>query len=101
MPAVNIATTVAPYNFPAGTVLGQMRFRLMQGPLPAYTQYLDVPLPASISFATVQPGDYTLLVQRQTAAGLLIGPVVTQAVTVAAPPPVVGDVPVSVVVTVA
>ena len=47
MPTVNIATTIVPHSFPAGTALGQMRFRLSVGAIPHYTLFIDMPLPAA------------------------------------------------------
>ena len=98
MPQVSIATSVAPAEFPAGTVLGQMRFRL-DGPtvLQRYTVFSDMPLPPTVTFPNVAVGVYTLSIQRMTATGALAGAPYTAPVEVVAPPPppppapVVGD----------
>lgn len=102
MASVRISTSVASTEFPAGTTFGQYRFRLSKGTLPVYTQYIDAPLPDEVIFQNVAAGDYTLSIQRQSAAGLLIGTAYTYTapISVAAPAPAVGDVPVSAVVSV-
>jgi hypothetical protein len=101
MPQVNIATSVAPYSYPAGTVLGKFRFQLIQpsGAVAAIMN-VDAPLPAVVTFPSVSPGEYTLSIQRLTATGTPTGPAYTAPVTVAAPAPVVGDAPVGADVTV-
>ena len=102
MPQLNVATSVAPQDFPAGTALGQMRFRLFNAAnLPYSTLFVDVPVPPVVVFSNVAAGEYTLKIQRLTATGLGIGPEVVQAVSVAAPAPVSGDIPIGVSVTVA
>jgi hypothetical protein len=98
---VNIETTVAPSDFPAVTNLGQMRFRLSKGGLAYYTLYMDMPLPPVVTFVNVAVGEYTLSIQRLTAGGIPTGPAYTTPVSVAEPPPVVGDVPTGASVTVA
>lgn len=45
MPQVIIQTSVAPTEYPAGISLGQYRFRLSNGALPAATLYVDPPPP--------------------------------------------------------
>lgn len=107
MPQVNITTSVAPAEFPAGTTLGQMRFRL-DGPtvFQRYTLYSDLPLPPVVTFPNVAPGAYVLTIQRQLQSGSLTGAAYTANFVVEAPvvppppPPVVGDVPVGAEVTV-
>ena len=93
MPQVRIATSTVPQEYPAGTSLGQFRFRLSKGGLPAYTQYIDPPLPAQVIFDGVSVGEYTLTVLRLSAGGLSVGTAYTHPtpIVVAAPPPVVGD----------
>ncbi len=107
MPQVNIATSVAPAEFAAGTELGQMRFRL-EGPtvLQRYTMFSDMPLPPVVTFPNVAVGTYTLSIQRQALTGAMVGTPYTAQVVVAAPAPppppplVVGDAPVGAEVTV-
>jgi hypothetical protein len=98
---VNIETTVAPNTFPAGTDLGQMRFRLSKGGAPWYTLFVDVPLPPVVTFVNVAAGEYTLSIQRLTTGSVPTGPAYTANVSVAEQPPVVGDVPTGASVTVA
>ena len=93
MPQVIIQSSVAPTEYPPGTSLGQYRFRLSKGGLPAYTQYIDPPLPAQVVFDGVAVGEYTLTVLRLSIGGLSVGTAYTHPtpIVVAAPPPVVGD----------
>lgn len=92
MPQVKVQTSVAPVEFPAGTLLGQYRFRLLTPTnLPAYTVYADAPLPAEVVFPNVAPGEYTLNIVRLTSGSIPIGAAYTAPVSVAAPAPVVGD----------
>lgn len=105
MPTVNIATNLAPTEFPAGTNLGQMRYRLSVGSTLKHTVYLDAPFPPTVSIQGVLPGTYTLTIARLTTLMSVIGPVHTSTVVVpepvvVVPPPVVGDAPVGAEVTV-
>jgi hypothetical protein len=90
MAQVRIFLSIASAEFPAGTLLGKYRFQLMKGIVPNYTTEVDLPLPPEIVFDNVAPGDYTLKAQQLNAQSSPIGSVYTQAVSVAAPPPVAG-----------
>ena len=94
MPQVSITTSVAPSEFPAGTVLGKMNFRLLKDGVGLYSVDSVMPLPPVVTFPSVAPGNYTLSIQRLTSSGLPVGAAYTTPVVVAAPAPVVGDVPV-------
>lgn len=94
MPQVNIATATAPADFPAGTALGKMRFRLNQGSLIVGSLDVSMPLPPVATFQNVAVGTYMLTIQRLTTGSQPTGPSYTTTVVVEAPAPVVGDAPV-------
>lgn len=97
---VNVETSVAPSTFPAGTTLGQMRFRLSKGGVPWHTLWMDVPLPSFVTFVNVSAGEYELSIVRLNTSSIPVGPLYTANVSVSAPAPVVGDVPTGATVTV-
>lgn len=91
------ATAVVDFSYPAGTVLGKMRYKLIDSRGTALTfQDIDVPpsgvLP-EVDFLGQPVGHYTLSIQRMSAASSAVGPEYTQAITIDPPPLVVGSAP--------
>lgn len=88
---VIVSTSTSPATFPAGTLLGQYRFRLVKNGVPWTTQYVDAPLPPQVIFANVSAGTYTLEIVRLTTNMIPVGATYSAPVTVAEPPPVTAD----------
>jgi hypothetical protein len=102
MAQVKIKTVLADVEFPAGTLLGQYRFRLFTPTgLPYATVYVDPPLPAEVVFPNVAAGEYTLNIVRLTTQSIPIGSAYTAPVSVPVPAPVIGSVVTGATVTIA
>lgn len=100
MPQVRVTLSTATVEYPAGTVLGNLRVRLLNAAsLPLGTQLLALPV-SEVVFNNVQPGAYTFEAQQLTSGGIPIGSAFTAPVVVEAPQPVAGPAVVGVSVTV-
>ncbi len=94
-----IATAVANFSAPAGTVPGKMRYVLKSSTgIALGLQEFDVtaePFVApEIDWPGVDVGHYTMTSQRLDADGHPIGPEFDQAVAIDPPPPVVMSIPI-------
>jgi hypothetical protein len=85
-----ISLSFGDVTYAPGTVLGQYLVRLFNvaGGTVGLPRWMDAPLPPTVEY-DVEPGNYTLRVERLSASGSPLAPAFTKAVTAVAPPPVV------------
>jgi hypothetical protein len=98
MPSVQITVPLVDQSFPAGTVLGGFRFRLLNSSnLEAASVTVPAPPAGSTSVQgtmnSVNPGSYTYSVSRLNSVNQQLGTPVTGPVTVPEPAPVLAQVP--------